>query len=84
MTDDQPSLFDEDEKGVIMPRCPRCLREIYALAVIAYSAGEQPCLGCGELAPRVKDEEEYRSMLRAEMARVWERNQTRRKQWGQR
>ncbi len=83
MSDDQPSLFDdeEDEKGVVMPRCPRCLREIYAPAVIAYSTGEQPCHGCGEPAPQVKDREEYRTMLREAMARVWELNKTRRQQW---
>lgn len=38
----------------IYPRCVWCLGENYALAVIAYSAGEIPCAavnGCGKYLP---------------------------------
>lgn len=38
----------------IYPRCVWCRRENYALAVLAYSAGEIPCAaagGCGRRLP---------------------------------
>ncbi len=35
----------------IYPRCVWCGGEIYALAVIAYSKAEEPCLICGKFVP---------------------------------
>jgi hypothetical protein len=69
-------MTDDDDHHVTMqPRCPRCLTEQYAPAVVEFSYGEIPCQSCG-WNTRTMTRTEYHDALTATQERH-ERQRTR-------
>ncbi len=61
MTDDQYPV-DDPEARTMQPRCPNCDLEQYVLRVVAFSAGEAPCMGCG-IYTTPMTQAQYRSVM---------------------